>query len=109
MGSSNSYLKLKIIGPVAVIIYPLDNNFTGRKRKDKLKFYGMSSYEAQEKYGGIKDYTASEGSVSYVPYKGDVSVVLKEIMGGLRSCCAYIGATCLKDMAKCTSYVRVSR
>lgn len=77
--------------------------------KKSLKFYGMSSYEAQEKYGGIKDYTASEGSVNYVPYKGDVSVVLKEIMGGLRSCCAYIGATCLKDMAKCTSYVRVSR
>lgn len=79
------------------------------KVKKSLKFYGMSSYEAQEKYGGIKDYTASEGSVNYVPYKGDVSVVLKEIMGGLRSCCAYIGATCLKDMAKCTSYVRVSR
>lgn len=79
------------------------------KRKKSLKFYGMSSHNAQEKYGGIKDYRASEGRTKTVNYKGPASVVIEDILGGLRSACAYIGSTCLKDMNKCAEFNVVNR
>jgi len=77
--------------------------------KKSLTFYGMSSHYAQEKHGaGKKEYRASEGKVSKVPYKGPVSSIVQEILGGLRSCGAYIGAGKLKDFNKCAKFVRVS-
>jgi GMP reductase len=89
---------------------PNDPGYTlQEKRKKSLKFYGMSSYEAQEKYGGIKNYRASEGRVITVPYKGCASGVIDDIMGGIRSACAYVGSTCLKDLPKCAEFIRVNR
>lgn len=77
--------------------------------KSALKFYGMSSHAAQEKYGGIKDYRASEGRIKTVTYKGPVEYIMNDILGGIRSACAYIGCTSLKDMSKCAEFVRVNR
>ena len=75
-----------------------------------MKFYGMSSEEAQkEYYGDKKDYRASEGKVVYVRYKGPVKKTIEEILGGLRSACTYAGAKSLKDLPKCTTFVRVNR
>ena len=75
-----------------------------------LTFYGMSSHYAQEKHGdGRKAYRASEGKVSKVPYKGSVEGVVHEILGGIRSCGAYIGAKNLKDYSKCAKFIRVNR
>ena len=75
-----------------------------------MKFYGMSSEEAQkEYYGDKKDYRASEGKVVYVRYKGQVKNTIEEILGGLRSACTYAGAKSLKDLPKCTTFVRVKR
>jgi len=88
---------------------PLDPGNNGAKRKKSLKFYGMSSHNAQEKYGGIQNYRASEGRVKTIPYKGYVSDIVKDILGGLRSACAYIGATNLKDMNKCAEFNIVNR
>ena len=87
---------------------------TGAMRLEKVKksllFYGMSSEKAQEKHGsGMKDYRASEGRVKKVPYKGPVKDVILDITGGLRSCCAYVGATCIKDLPKCAKAVKVNR
>jgi len=74
-----------------------------------LQVYGMSSREAQEQYyGGVKDYCAPEGRCSIVPFKGPVANVIKEIKGGLRSACAYVGAKSLKDLSKCTTFVRTN-
>lgn len=79
-------------------------------RKKRLKFYGMSSEEAQNKHnGGMADYKASEGRVKYVDYKGLALDVVKEIKGGLASCCAYVGATSLKDLPKCAKAIKVRR
>ncbi len=79
-------------------------------RKRSLRFYGMSSHEAQEKHnGGVKNYRSSEGRVTDVPYKGPVKETLQQIVGGIRSCCAYIGAKSIKDMGKCAKFVRVNR
>lgn len=77
--------------------------------KQSLKFYGMSSTEAQSKYGGVKDYRASEGRVKEVPYKGPVKDIVLDVLGGLRSACAYIGSTKLKDMNKCAEFNLVNR
>jgi GMP reductase len=76
-------------------------------QKKTLKFYGMSSREAQEKHHErMKDYIAAEGKCVEVPYKGPVREVLREVMGGLRSACAYVGADRLKDLSKCCTFVR---
>jgi len=34
---------------------------------------------------------------------------MADIKGGLRSCCAYVGATCIKDLPKCAKAVKVNR
>ena len=88
---------------------PLDPSNNAEKRKKCLTFYGMSSHAAQEKYGGIKDYRASEGRIKTIPYKGPAEGVILDILGGLRSACAYIGCTSLKDMSKCAEFNIVNR
>ncbi len=78
--------------------------------KKSLKFYGMSSREAQEKHHeGVKDYVAAEGKCVEVAYQGPVKAVLQEVLGGLRSACAYVGADRLKDLPKCCTFVRCTR
>jgi GMP reductase len=78
--------------------------------KHSLKFYGMSSHHAQSKNGGkIKDYRSSEGRMVEIPYKGEASTIIQDICGSLRSCCAYTGANCLKDLSKTARFVRVNR
>lgn len=73
-------------------------------------FYGMSSNTAQKKYyGEQKTYRASEGRTVKVPYRGPVENTIQEILGGLRSSCTYVGAPSLKQLSKCTTFVRVSR
>lgn len=88
---------------------PIEPGYMTEKRKVSLTFYGMSSHKAQEKYGGIKDYRASEGRVKTVQYKGYAKEIMTEILGGIRSACAYVGASCLKDLPKCAEFVRVNR
>jgi len=75
-----------------------------------FEFYGMSSEEAMNKYnGGVSDYKAAEGKCTRVPPKGPAAKVIQEIKGGLRSACAYVGAARLKDLSKCTTFIRVNR
>jgi len=86
--------------------------YANRKlRHDKyVEFYGMSSRTAQEKHGdSLKDYRASEGRVLKVPFKGSISDTVQDILGGLRSACTYVGANCLKDLPKRTTFVRVNQ
>ncbi|KKM86566.1 hypothetical protein LCGC14_1277680 [marine sediment metagenome] len=74
------------------------------------EFYGMSSNKAQEKYGGeLKDYRASEGREVTVERKGPLKDTIREILGGLRSACTYIGATELKHAPKCATFVRTEQ
>ena len=75
----------------------------------KVTFYGMSSDEAMARHGRRKDgYRGAEGKVVSLPHRGPVKDTLTEILGGVRSACTYIGAKRLKDMAKCTTFVRVN-
>lgn len=72
-------------------------------------FYGMSSKKAMEKYsGGMASHRSSEGKVVKLPFKGDIKDTIDNILGGIRSTCTYIGAKTLKDMSKCTTFMRVN-
>ena len=78
--------------------------------KKSLKFYGMSSEDAMKAHnGGVGAYRTSEGKSMSVDYKGPVSEVVQEIMGGIRSACAYVGARSLKDFPKCATFIRTNR
>jgi len=78
--------------------------------KKSFKFYGMASKTAQKKYdGGMSNYKAEEGKCVQVPYKGPVSDIVREIKGGLSSCCSYVGAARIKDLPKCALFVRTTQ
>lgn len=71
-------------------------------------FYGMSSQTAMDKHsGGVAEYRASEGKTVKVPYKGPVAGTVKDILGGVRSTCTYVGASKLKELSKRTTFIRV--
>lgn len=73
-------------------------------------FYGMSSQKAQEKYYGEKfDYRASEGRCVKIPYKGKIQETINEILGGIRSTCTYVGASKIKYLPKCATFIRVNK
>ena len=98
------------------VTWPRDNEgidfpwATGKRLKKSFKFYGMSSKDAMEKYnGGVSLYRAAEGKSVKVSYKGPVENTIQEILGGLRSACTYAGAWRLKDLPKCTTFVRVNQ
>ena len=80
-----------------------------REAKQFVQFYGMSSDAANTKhFGGLKDYRASEGREVLVPYRGPVAGTVQTILGGVRSTCTYVGAATLKQLSKCTTFVRVN-
>ncbi|KAM8882245.1 GMP reductase 2 [Synchiropus picturatus] len=78
-------------------------------KKYKL-FYGMSSEVAMKKHaGGVAEYRASEGKTVEVPFKGPVEVTVREILGGVRSTCTYVGAGKLKELSRRTTFIRVTQ
>ena len=86
-----------------------DGELVEENGKKYKYFYGMSSSMAMHKfYGGVADYRSSEGRILKVPYKGPVKNTILDILGGIRSCMTYIGAEKLKDISKCTTFIRVN-
>lgn len=80
------------------------------EQKKFVQFYGMSSDTAMEKHnGGMADYRSSEGRTVRIPYRGSVDKMVKNILGGVRSTCTYVGAKTLKELSKCTTFIRVSK
>lgn len=78
-------------------------------KKFKL-FYGMSSATAMEKHsGGVANYRASEGKTVRIPYRGDLNATIRDILGGVRSTCTYVGAAKLKELSKRTTFIRVTQ
>jgi GMP reductase len=78
--------------------------------KKFVKFYGMSSDAANTKhFGGLKDYRSSEGREVLVPYRGSVLDTVQDLLGGIRSTCTYAGAMKLKQLSKCTTFVRCTQ
>jgi len=42
-------------------------------------------------------------------YRGKIKDTILNILGGLRSSCTYVGAPTLKQLSKCTTFVRVNQ
>jgi len=73
-------------------------------------FYGMSSDTAMKKHvGGVAEYRSSEGKTVKVPYRGPVDETIRDILGGLRSACTYVGAAELRELPKRTTFIRVTQ
>uniref|UniRef100_A0A8C8GKC6 GMP reductase n=1 Tax=Oncorhynchus tshawytscha TaxID=74940 RepID=A0A8C8GKC6_ONCTS len=78
-------------------------------KKYKL-FYGMSSDTAMKRHaGGVAEYRASEGKTVEVVYKGPVDVTIRDVLGGVRSTCTYVGAGKLKELSRRTTFIRVTQ
>ena len=43
-----------------------------------------------------------------VKYRGKINDTILNILGGVRSSCTYVGAPSLKQLSKCTTFVRVN-
>lgn len=89
---------------------PLDPGYETEKRKIKFTYYGMSTHHAQEIYEeDHKNYRASEGTKITVPYKGKITDAIQELLGGIRSCCCYIGSDSIKHMSRCGQFCKVNQ
>jgi GMP reductase len=77
-------------------------------RDGKIIFYGMSSHAAQEKHNQHKKYRASEGRVVQLPYKGLVEHTISDILGGIRSTCAYVDALNISELPEKTKFIQVN-
>jgi GMP reductase len=83
---------------------------SGKKTKGRFTYYGMSTHHSQDLFeDGKKNYRASEGTKITVPYKGTLDEIVQELLGGIRSCCCYIGADCIKNMNKCGQFCIVNQ
>jgi len=73
-------------------------------------FYGMSSTKAQQTYyGDLAEHRAPEGKKVRLKFKGPIDTTIQSILGGVRSACSYVGAKTLKDLPKCTTFIRVTQ
>lgn len=82
----------------------------GTIENNMVTFYGMSSDTAMNKHhGGVAEYRSSEGRTVQVKYRGPVQNTILDILGGLRSACTYVGAPTLKQLSKCTTFIRTNR
>jgi len=88
---------------------PFDPGYETEKRKIKFTYHGMSTHYSQELYEeDIKNYRASEGTKITIPYKGSTDKIIQELLGGIRSCCCYIGSNTIKNMHKCSQFCQTT-
>lgn len=87
--------------------------YNGRKYKS---YRGMGSIEAMQKgsrdryYQDVEDdinKLVPEGIVARVPYKGTLSEVIYQLIGGLRAGMGYCGSATVKDLQK-ASFVKIT-
>ncbi len=76
-------------------------------------YRGMASYDAtREKIevdGGTDGFFRSpEGASGRVAFRGDASMVISDLMGGLRSSMSYLGAKTLSEFAKNAEFIRMT-
>lgn len=76
----------------------------------KKKYRGMASSELQqEKRGGLKPSTCAEGVSTYVPVSGEVSEVIYEFAGGLRSGMTYVNASSIEELRRNSRFIKITQ
>ena len=81
---------------------PGDTLTRGGGKKYKI-YRGMASHAAQTSWRGKS--STPEGVSTTVPYKGDVSLILQDIAGGLRSGLSYSGCRSIKDFQQKSEFI----
>ncbi len=72
-----------------------------------MLFYGMSSEVGDDPpCGRCREIPAAEGKTVKL-LRGVVENTARDILGGLRSACTYVGASRLKELTKRTTFIRV--
>ncbi|KAL7977761.1 hypothetical protein Chor_009710 [Crotalus horridus] len=88
--------------------YPDHTIMVRRERRDGRN--GGGTHFVRRRHHQSGDRTrASEGKVVEVPFKGDVEHTLRDILGGIRSTCTYVGAAKLKELSRRTTFIRVTQ
>lgn len=72
------------------------------------KYNGMASKDAQSGWRTMKKGTAAEGVSALVPYRGNVTDILEELAGGLRSAFSYADARNIQEFYENTEFVQVT-
>ena len=75
----------------------------GSKRK---AYRGMASKKAQEAWRGKSG--TPEGIATTIHYKGSVTNIIKDLVGGIKSGCSYSGAKNLKQLKAHSVFIRQS-
>lgn len=73
-----------------------------------MLFYGMSFEFAMKRYvGGVAEYRVVEGKIVKLSLRGSVENIARDILGGLRLVCIYVGVLRLKELIKRITFIRV--
>ena len=85
------------------------DNIVEIEGKKYVNFYGLGSTTMYNRTNPTEqEYRPNEGRDLLIPCKGSIISVIKQIQGGLRSVCTYVGAEHIKDVYKRTTFVRVN-
>ena len=77
--------------------------------KKYVNFYGLGSTTMYNRTNPTEqEYRPNEGRDLLIPCKGSIKSVLKQIQGGLRSACTYVGAKHINELYERTTFVRVN-
>ena len=77
--------------------------------KKYVNFYGLGSTTMYNRTNPTEqEYRPNEGRDLLIPAKGSVKSILKQIQGGLRSVCTYVGAEHINQLNSRTRFVRVN-
>jgi len=74
-------------------------------KRSHYKYYVIKSLLL----GGVAEYRASEGKTVEIEYRGDVSHTIRDVLGGIRSTCTYVGAAVLAELSTRTTFIRVTQ
>jgi GMP reductase len=78
--------------------------------KKYAKVYGMASNTALEKhYKKGAEHRTSEGKTTEIEMRGSIHDTIKDILGGLRSCCSYVGIDNLQQLSSKATFIRVNQ
>jgi len=76
--------------------------------KKYVNFYGLGSSKMYDLTKPTEqEYRPNEGRDLLIPCKGSIKSVLKQIQGGLRSACTYVGAEHINQLYGLVRFVRV--
>jgi GMP reductase len=74
-----------------------------KKTKKFRLFYGMNKTAMDKHMRNMLQNTEFEGKLKSEKYKGSSFETKKDILGGVRSTCTYVGASQLKELSKRTT------